>query len=61
MLIGTIGAGIGQIADKTEILTQPSTEDTAVSGIISLVVGVISMLISRFLNKLARKKEGRTK
>ena len=55
--VGTAGAGIVQIAENADILADPTSQETVVGGLISLVVGVVSMLLSRFLNKLAKKKE----
>lgn len=56
-IIGTAGAGIVQIAETTGVAPDNVTEDTLASGAISLIVGLISMLLSRFLNKIAAKKK----
>ncbi|MFK5894425.1 MAG: hypothetical protein QM504_14490 [Pseudomonadota bacterium] len=60
-LVGTLGAGVVQAIETSGVAPDEVSEDTAISGLISLLVGVVSMLLSRFLNKLAAKKEGRTK
>ena len=56
-LAGTIGAGVVQVVETTGLAPVDVSQDTAISGLISLVVGVVSMLLSRFLNKLALKKK----
>jgi len=56
-IAGTLGAGAAQIAEHTTILTTDSPEQTAIGALISLVVGVVSMLLSRFLNRKLRKKK----
>ena len=55
-VISTVSAGVAQITQNPEILTQDDPMQTAVGAVITLVVGVISTLLSRFLNKLAKKK-----
>ena len=55
-IVGTAGAGVVQLVETTGIAPDVVTFDTVSSGIISLIVGVVSMLLSRFLNKLAKKK-----
>lgn len=56
-IVSTLGAGAAQITQNPEILTQQDPAQTAVGALISLVVGVVSMLLSRFLNKLVKKKK----
>ncbi len=55
-IAGTLGAGATQIAENSTLLTQDDPMQTAIGALISLVVGVVSMLISRGLNKLFKKK-----
>lgn len=56
-MIAATTAGASQVVSNTDILSDPTSTDTAIGGLISMFVGIVSMLLSRFLNKLASKKK----
>lgn len=52
-----LGAAVVQVADKMPIIDNVTTTETMASGLISLVVGVVSMFLSRLLNNLFKKSQ----
>jgi len=61
LMMGVLGTGGAEIAQKTTDLIQPTDEQALISSAISMFTGLLAMLLNRYLNKLARKKIGRTK
>ena len=55
--VGSAGAAAAQLIDNSEIITDPTSPETITSGLISLVVGIVSMLLNRVLNKWTKKKK----
>ncbi len=57
LLVGTLGAGTAETVQLISDATPPSSDETLIGGAITVITGLISMLLSRLLNKWFKKKQ----